>query len=213
MTSGSQFRPPPPPAFGSAEFRAAAQEIVDIQKNLTEEQKRIAKFWEGAQGTPLPAGILLGVSMADIENAASTGDKASRWTLPQVTRAMAMLNITMADGGIAVWDAKFTYWNPRPENGIRDLGLDRNWKPHLPTPFFPAYASGSAGYAGGVETIMTYLFPDRAEEFKRRAAEQAESRLYAGIHWRYDAVSRQAGNKISDLVIEKVKGDSVGRQT
>ncbi|MDQ4070455.1 MAG: phosphatase PAP2 family protein, partial [Actinomycetota bacterium] len=112
-----------------------------------------------------------------------------------------------------VWDAKFAYWNPRPENAIRDLGLDRNWKPYLPTPFFPAYASGSAGYAGGVETIMIYLFPDRAEEFKRRAAEQAESRLYAGIHWRYDAVSREAGNKISELVIERVKDDSVGRHT
>ena len=38
ITSGSQFRPPPPPAYGSGAFRAAAQEIVDIQKNLTEEQ-------------------------------------------------------------------------------------------------------------------------------------------------------------------------------
>ncbi|MDQ4069820.1 MAG: hypothetical protein M3203_10185, partial [Actinomycetota bacterium] len=142
MTSGSQFRPPPPPAYGTPEFRAAAQEIVDIQKNLTEEQKRIAKFWEGAQGTELPAGIALRLAMGDIENAASTGAMATRWTLPQVTRAMAMLNVTMADGGIAAWDSKFTYWNPRPENAIRDLGLDRNWKPYLPTPFFPAYASG-----------------------------------------------------------------------
>ncbi len=211
LTSGSQFRPPPPPAFGSPAFRAAAQEIVDLQKNLTEEQKRIAKFWEGAQGTELPAGIALKLAMTDIEEAATTGDVATRWTLPRVVRAMALLNITMHDGGIAAWDAKFAYWNPRPENAIRDLGIDRNWKPHLPTPLFPAYASGSAGYAGGVETMMTYLFPDRAEEFKRRASEQAESRLYAGIHWRYDAVSREAGNKISDLVIERVKGDTIGR--
>lgn len=212
LTSGNQFRPPPPPAYGSADFRAAAQEIVDIKKNLTEEQKRIAKFWEGAQGTSLPAGIALGVAMADIETAAASGDLASRWTLPRVVRGMALLGIAMHDGGIAVWDAKYTFWNPRPENAIRALGLDPNWSPHLPTPLFPAYPSGSAGYAGGVETIMTYLFPDKAEEFKRRAAEQAESRLYAGIHWRYDAISREAGNKISQLVIDRVKGDGVGRQ-
>jgi len=112
-----------------------------------------------------------------------------------------------------VWDAKFAYWNSRPENAIRDLGLDRNWKPHLPTPLFPAYASGSAGYAGGVETIMTYLFPDKAEEMKRRGTEQTESRLYAGIHWRYDQVSRQAGNKISELVIDRVRNDGVGKQS
>ena len=111
--------------------------------------------------------------------------------------------------GVMVSDLYFV--NPRPENAIRDLGLDPTWKPHLPTPLFPAYASGSAGYAGGVETIMTYLFPDKAEELKRRASEQAESRLYAGIHWRYDAVSREAGNKISELVIDRVKGDLIGR--
>lgn len=100
---------------GSAGFRAAAQEIVDIQKNLTDEHKRVAKSWEGAQGTPLPAGIAMGVAMADIENAVAEGDTASRWTIPQSTRAMALLAITMHDGAIAVWDAKYTYWNPRPE--------------------------------------------------------------------------------------------------
>jgi len=207
MTSGSQFRPEPPPAYGSADFRAAAQEIVDIKKNLTQQQKDIAKFWEGAEGTPLPAGIALGVAMKDIEEAASTGDPASRWTIPRSARAMALVNIAMADGGISVWDAKYTFWNPRPENAIRDLGLDSNWSPHLPTPRFPAYPSGSAGYAGGTEAVMTYLFPDKAAEFKRRAEEQAESRLYAGIHWRYDAVSLEGGRKVAGLVIDRAKAD------
>ena len=207
MTSGSQFRPGPPPAFGSAEFRAAAQELVDMKKNLTQEQKDVAKFWEGAEGTPLPAGITLGLAMKDIEEAASTGDPATRWSIPRSARAMALVNIAMADGGISVWDAKFAYWNPRPENGIRDLGLDRNWTPHLPTPRFPAYPSGSAGYAGGTEAVMTYLFPEKAAEFRRRAEEQALSRLYAGIHWRYDAVSLEGGRKVAGLVIERARAD------
>jgi membrane-associated phospholipid phosphatase len=210
LTNNAAFRPPPPPAFNSAQVRAAAVELTEIKKNLTEEQKRIAKFWEGAQGTALPAGIALKVAMADVENAAATGDLSTRWTLPQVSRAMALLNITMADGGIAVWEAKYVYWYPRPENAIRDLGVDRSWSPHLPTPFFPAYPSGSAGYAGGVEAIMAYLFPDRADEFKRRAEEQAMSRVYAGIHWKFDAVSLEGGRQISQLVIDKVKSDTVG---
>ncbi|HVE46245.1 MAG TPA: vanadium-dependent haloperoxidase [Acidimicrobiales bacterium] len=199
MTSGSQFRPGPPPAFGTPEFRAAAQEIVDIQKNLTPEQEKIARFWEGAEGTSLPAGIVISEAEKDIA--------AAKLSLPRVARALALLNIAMADGGIAAWDAKFTYWNPRPENAIRDLGLDRDWKPLLPTPRFPAYPSGSAGYAGGAETILTYLFPDKAEDFRRRSDDQTISRLYAGIHWRYDAVSREAGRKIAELVIERAKKD------
>ena len=210
LASNSQFRPPPPPAYNSAEFKAAAQELVNVKKNLTEEQKRIAKFWEGPAGSVQPAGLTLGVAMADVEKAGAEGDKASRWTIPQLARAMALLNVTMADGGIAVWDAKFTYWYPRPINGIRDSGVDRTWEPFVPTPNFPAYPSGSAGYAGGVEAIMNYLFPNNAAEHKHRAEEQAGSRILAGIHWRFDEVSIEGGRKISQLVIDKVKGDTVG---
>lgn len=202
MTSGSQFRPGPPPAYGTPEFRAAAEELVDIQENLTPEQEKIAQFWEGAEGTSLPAGIVMSEAEKDVEEAELSG--------PRVTRALALLNIAMADGGIAAWDAKFTYWNPRPENAIRDLGIDPDWKPHLPTPRFPAYPSGSAGYAGASETILTYLFPDKAGEFRKQADEQTISRPYAGIHWRYDAVSREAGRQIGQLVIERAKKDGSG---
>ena len=207
LDRNDQFRPPPPPAFGSPEFEAAAREVVEIGRNLTPEQERIAKFWEGAEGSELPAGIALDVAMDDVGRAASSGPPESRWTIPRVTRALAMLTVAMSDGGISAWDGKFAYWNPRPENGIRDLGLDPNWRPFLPTPRFPAYPSGSAGYAGGVEAVMTYLLPDKAPEFTRRAEEQAISRVYAGIHWRYDAVSLDGGRKIGNLVVERAKQD------
>ena len=207
LAGNDQFRPPPPPAYGSPEFHASARELVDIGRNLTPEQQRIAEFWEGAEGTNLPAGITLVVAMADIEDAASSGPPERRWTIPRVTRALAMLNVAMADGGISVWEAKYAYWYPRPENAIRDSGIDPNWKPYLPTPRFPAYPSGSAGYAGGAEAVMTYLFPEKAAEFERRAEEQAMSRVYAGIHWRFDAVSLEGGRQIGNLVVERARRD------
>ena len=160
-----------------------------------------------------PGGLTTGVAMTDMEKAAGEGDKATRWTVPQSTRAMAILSVTLADGGIAVWEAKYFYWYPRPINGIRDSGIDRTWEPFVPTPTFPAYPSGSAGYAGGAEGIMTYLMPDKAAEFKHRAEEQAFSRLLAGIHWRFDEVSIDGGRKVAQLVIDKVKGDTVGGGT
>ncbi|MCA1691029.1 MAG: vanadium-dependent haloperoxidase [Actinobacteria bacterium] len=128
-----------------------------------------------------------------------------------MARALALISIALSDAGVSAWDAKFTYWNPRPENGIRDLGLDPEWKPYLGTPRFPAYPSGSAGYAGSVEAVMSYLFPDNAAELKRRAEEQAMSRLYAGIHWRYDSASLDAGRKIGGLVVERAKADGADR--
>ena len=45
LTSGDQFRPGPPPAFGSAEFNAALQEIRALSDGLTPTQLAIAQFW------------------------------------------------------------------------------------------------------------------------------------------------------------------------
>jgi hypothetical protein len=211
LTDNAAFRPPPPPAYNSPQLRAAAVEAVEIKKNLTKEQEELARFWEGGEGTKNPGGVTLSVAMPDVEKAASQGDLATRWTLPRTTRAMALLTIVMADGGIAVWEAKYFYWYPRPENVVRDLGIDRNYKPLLATPRFPAYPSGSAGYAGGEAAIMDYLFPENAAVHKQRADDQIIARIYAGVHWKFDAVSEEGGKKIAQLIIDKVKADGVGK--
>ena len=207
LKSGSQLRPPPPPAFGSADFEVAARELIDMQKNLTPEQEELARFYEGAEGSELPAGIVLRVVTDDLLRASTAGPVEQRLSTPRVTRALALVSVALADAGIAAWDAKFTYWNPRPENAIVDLGLDRRWKPLLPTPRFPAYPSGSAGYAGAAQEVMTYLFPEDAATFERRAHDQAESRLYAGIHWRYDSASLETGRQIGRMVVERARSD------
>ena len=218
LSSGSQLRDelPPPPAFNSAEFKASAKRLVDIKNNLTEEQKRIAKFWEGAAGTALPAGILNQVVLCQLKGGVAGGTtpptcdqskpngmQGSHLSAPEATRVFALINIAMADGGGAVWDAKFTHWYPRPENGISDSGVEPGWKPHLGTPSFPAYPSGSAGYAGSVEAVLTGLFPDDAAKNKARAEEQALSRQYAGIHWDFDARSIDSGRKVGAMVVER----------
>ena len=218
LTSGGQLRDtlPPPPAFDSEEFKQSAEKLVDIKTNLTDEQKRIAKFWEGAAGTPLPAGILnqvvlcqlkggvaKGTSPPECDLSVENGMQGSHLSAAEATRVFALINIAMADGGGAVWDAKFAYWYPRPENGINDSGVSPGWKPHLPTPAFPAYPSGSAGYAGSVEGVLSGLFPRDAAKNKARAEEQAVSRQYAGIHWDFDARSIDMGRKVGAMVLER----------
>lgn len=93
----------------------------------------------------LPLALLILVGLGSQRSIRSWFEKARPRVL---TPSLATtFNIALADAGVAAWDAKFAYWNPRPENGIRDLGLDPNWKPLLPTPRFLAYPSGSAGCA------------------------------------------------------------------
>ncbi|MGQ0521342.1 MAG: phosphatase PAP2 family protein [Actinomycetota bacterium] len=200
MTSGSQFRPPPPPVFGTPEFEAAAREVVEAKNNLTDDQKRAATFWAGGQGTPLPAGIWNEVTLAYLRDL-----KPSE---PQAERVMALANVAMADAGIAAWDAKYAYWDPRPENGIQDSGVDPAWTPYIDTPFFPSYISGHATYSGAISELLSYIFPDREKDFRTKAAEASNARLWGGIHWRKDnEVGLDVGHKIGKLVIERAKSD------
>ena len=202
LTSGSQFRAPPPPAFGSPEFIAQAHEVVEAKKNLTDEQKRAAKFWAGGQGTPLPAGIWNQVTLAYLRDLKPTH--------PQAERAMALVNVAMADAGIAAWDTKYAYWDPRPENGIRDLGIDPNWEPYLvDTPFFPSYISGHSTYSGAVAEVLTFLFPPWSKDFHDKATEASNSRMWGGIHWRLDSVvGLEVGKKVGQATIERAKIDN-----
>ncbi|MGH9188827.1 MAG: vanadium-dependent haloperoxidase [Acidimicrobiales bacterium] len=212
MTSGNQFRPPPPPKFGSPEFVDAAEKLLEVRANLTPEQQQAAKFYAGEQGTPLPAGVVVDVSQADVLKAATASvGSQKRLSVPRSTRAMALITIAMADAGVAAWDAKFTYWNPRPENAIRDLGLDPNFKPIISTPRFPAYPSGSATYAGASQSVLTYLFPGQAADFKKRAEDQARSRIWGGIHWEYDEVTLPIGRTIGEMVVAHAKADGADR--
>jgi membrane-associated phospholipid phosphatase len=201
LTSGRQFRPGPPPAFGSPEFLAQAREVIEAKKTLTEDQKRAAKFWAGGQGTPLPAGVWNQVTIAYLRDLKPTH--------PQAERAMALANVAMADAGIAAWDTKFAYWDPRPENGVQDVGLEKGWEPYLvDTPFFPSYISGHSTYSGAIAEVLSFLFPTRTKDFEDKALEASNSRLWGGIHWRKDSeVGLDVGKKVGQAVIERAKTD------
>ncbi len=204
LRSGRQLRPGPPPAFRSARFRAEARELVRIRKNLTPEQKRIAKFWAGGQGTPLPPGVWNQVMFSYVRD--------KQLSVPAQTRVFALMNVAMADAGVAAWDAKFTYWNPRPQNAIRDLGLDRHWRSYLDTPFFPAYVSGHSTYSSAAGEVLAHLFPQDADLWHAKAKEAGISRLYGGIHYRSDnVVGTRMGQAIGRLVVRRAEHDGAER--
>ena len=60
LCSGSQFRPPPPPALDSPQYAAAFNEVKDFgavdSTVRTPQQTEVARFWEGKAGTPQVAG-------------------------------------------------------------------------------------------------------------------------------------------------------------
>ena len=90
LGDNSRFRPPPPPAYGSPEFIAAAKDVVDVQKHLTPEEQRVAKFYEGAEGTSLPAGVVVDVASRDVLKASATDVASRRFTIPEAVRALTL---------------------------------------------------------------------------------------------------------------------------
>jgi membrane-associated phospholipid phosphatase len=53
-------------------------------------------------------------------------------------------------------------------------------------PNFPSYPSGHACSAGAFDAVLGSFFPQDRSEFTRIAEEQAMSRLWGGIHYRFD---------------------------
>jgi membrane-associated phospholipid phosphatase len=201
MTGSSQFRPPGAPAPGTAAFkeaRAAVAAFGGAQSTVrTADQTQIAHYWSDAVGTYSPAGHW---------NAIAAGIVAPlRPGMAAEAELFAKLNVAMADAGIAVADAKYTYWSWRPVTAIRadDYGEAAipDWLPLLETPNHPSYISGHSSFSGAASAVLTALFGTRTfssastslpgvtrtfTSFEQAAEEAAMSRVYGGIHFPFD---------------------------
>jgi len=168
LLSGDQFRPPPPPAFGSPEFLAALAEVRQIADTRTAEQERIAKFW-AANG---PGFYNLQATTLAVQH---------RRTERETAHLLALMNMTAFDCVIASHDAKFFYWLLRP------IMADPLIKLAIPMPNFPSYTSNHAVISAGMMRILGTSFPAEREQLDSLAEEAAISRVYAGIHYRFDS--------------------------
>ena len=196
LRDGSQFRPPPPPAYGSARFLAEVQEVYAVSLTLTAEQKRIAAYWADGAGTVTPPGHWNRIAL-DLVGAAG-------WPTLRASLLFSALNTAQADAFIACWDAKYTYWTLRPVTAIRRL-IDSasSWLSYIVTPPFPAYVSGHSTTSGAASTVLAAFFPHRAGELNAMAEEAAVSRLYAGIHFRSDnEAGLELGRRVGTVAVQ-----------
>src|SRR5690606_9665158 len=76
---------------------------------------------------------------------------------------------------------KYYYHYPRPIQTIP------GFKTILGTPNFPSYASGHSMFSGAAAEVLSYFFPSEQATFTKWAEEAAMSRVYGGIHYRFDS--------------------------
>jgi membrane-associated phospholipid phosphatase len=188
LASNSQFRPGPPPQFGSPTYLAALQEIRAISDTRTAEQIAIANYWNFPAGTFTPPGYWNSVA----------SDYAATFGLDErsTTHTLALTQVAFMDGLIACWDAKYTYWFIRPPQA------DPLITTVFALPNHPSYPSGHSCGSAAAVTVLEHLFPQRSSELQGWLTELGLSRMYAGIHYRFDIdTGRQLGESVGEWAI------------
>ena len=163
MKSGDQFRPGPPPQIGSEQLEKEVQEVIEMQANLTDEQKALVEFMRDGPQSVQQAGHWLKfaqeVSIRD------------NHTLDQDVKMFFYNQVVAMDAFIASWDSKMFYDFARPfalvheyydQQKIKAWGgvgkgmveMDGSqWRPYSPDTFlcppFPSYTSGHSTISGG----------------------------------------------------------------
>ncbi len=188
LRSSSQFRVPEQPKLSSAEYAAAFNETkalggdgVATPTLRTQDQSFIGVFW-AYDATPslcAPPRLYNQITAQIAEQMGTDG--------MELARLFALVNVVMADSGIAIWESKY-YWDFwRPVTGIResDSGTGPTGKgdnnpatvgdptftplgapasnlngPNF-TPPFPSYPSGHAGFGGALfQTLRRFYRTD-----------------------------------------------------
>jgi hypothetical protein len=180
LASPSQFRVPPFPAMTSAQYTTAYNEVKQLggdgvvtPTDRTEEQTQIGIYW-AYDGTPSLC------APPRLYNQIATKLTEGSSDVVRLARMFALVNVAMADAGIAIWESKYFYNIWRPVTGIRESdpgtgpsGLgdgnpatlgDPTFSPlgapasNLQgpdfTPPFPAYPSGHAGFGAALFQTM-----------------------------------------------------------
>lgn len=219
MTSGSQFRPAPPPPLTSATWTQDVEEIRNFGSRTNSKrsavQTDIGRFWfvTGPQAWNPIVRQLAASKKLDIVDSA---------------RLFALVAMATDDAFIAVFDAKYHYNFWRPITAIRNADLSNNpgtardpaWLPLGDTPMHPEYPCAHCITSMAAAAVLQSAFGDEIPEISMTSAtapgvtrrwtrlqdyadEVAMARIYAGFHYRFsNAAAQDMGRKIAQLVVQ-----------
>ena len=226
LLSASQYWLPGPPALTSPTYARDFNEVKNIGGKVsairTDDQTQIARFWfEGPGAWNTIARAVATTRGLDARDSA---------------RVLALMNIAMADAYIAGFKIRYEYDLWRPVTAIREGDHDGNdatagdpaWDSHQNTPAVSDYPSTQSTFsAAAAVTLASALGGDQATftvtsgkpfegitrsftSFSQAARESADSRVYAGIHFRSAcedglALGRKVGQRAATLYLQPAK--------
>jgi hypothetical protein len=230
LVSGTQLLPPPPPLLTDARYAEDFNEVKQIGKSdsamRTPEQSVTARVWNGngANGTGTSTNFM-SIWNTIVRDVA----RDRRLSLVETARLFTLVNVSVHDALQTTQVSKFVYGLWRPVTAIRQADTDLNaatdpdatWLPFLTTPPYPSYAGNMASIGASAARALQLALetndipvtarwrqsngqPDVTHDFPgfwEVAQEQADSRVYGGIHYRFDNVAgQQIGRSAAEFV-------------
>lgn len=167
LRSQDELRLGPPPAFGSPAYLAALAEVKQLANNRTPEQLATVVKW-----VPFSGVVFNGIATDLIE----------RHHLSELAaaRVLAYANAAAFDAIIACFDTKFTYYYIRPTQADNSIILGTALPNH------PSYPSGHSCETGAWAGVLARAFPGDRAMIEATETEASMSRVYGGLHYRFD---------------------------
>ena len=168
LDSANQFRPIPPPSIGSPQLISEIKQVVEMQANLTNEQKALVEFMRDGPKSVQQAGhwFMFAQNVSQRDN----------HTLDQDVKMYFLIEAAAMDAFIACWDAKMFYDYARPYSLVHDYYKDqvikawggpekgmiqvsgKEWRPYSPETFlcppFPSYVSGHSTVSAACAEVL-----------------------------------------------------------
>lgn len=230
LPSPDHFRVPPPPEVGSDEYLAAYREVKEVGRHesgaRTADQSHLAMWWKE----------FVESSHSRLARELAVEEGLDLW---QAARTFALLEMSVFDAYLSVFDNKFHYNHWRPYTAIRWAANDGDprtepdpdWNNlHRHTYAFPSYPSAHGTACAAAMTVLADTFGEERPftmtipevdaagplsdkvamdpasrsfpSFAAAAEECSLSRLYLGIHFRYDSVEGvRLGRDVGRFVI------------
>jgi hypothetical protein len=162
-------------------------------------------------------------------NIATQAARGADLSLVDTARVFLLMNVSIHDSLMTTQVSKFVYGLWRPVTAIRraledqnpGTDPDPNWLPLVTTPPYPAYAGNMSTVGAGAARALELAFGTNDIEVKAiwqtpsgpvehtfpgfwdAANEQFMSRIWAGIHYRFDQVAGQdVGRQVGSFVFE-----------
>jgi hypothetical protein len=210
---GSEPAAPPPYSTDPAsDYYQMVKDVYDISQVLTADQIALAIFYRDNPG--FGDGHYLSILKQILEQ--------EKLQLDVTAIVLAKTGIACVDAGIGCWSTKFQYNQERPIRYIREVLGYPEWNALFDTPPFPDFPSGHSAIAGSFAEILKDFFgnnyhftdhtydylgmaPQAYNSFDELAKEVGDSRVYAGIHYRYSCdKGYEQGKKIAQNIMQKL---------